>query len=92
MLRTAYKQNVTFIFPRKQILHRKVTRGEDYLLTDLLSYLLTPWSRVILEKLIGSKLVKKFPAFYGTRRFITIFTRARKDEDYLLKLPVLVKI
>ena len=29
---------------------------------DLLSYLFTPWSRV-LEKLTGSQLVKKFPAF-----------------------------
>jgi hypothetical protein len=35
-----------------------------------LTYLLTPWSRVLLEKLTGSKLVKKFSAFYGTRRFI----------------------
>jgi hypothetical protein len=29
------------------------------------TYLLTPWSRVLLEKLTGFKLVKKFPAFYG---------------------------
>ena len=32
-------------------------------------YLLTPWCRVLLEKLTGLQLVKKFPAFYGTRRF-----------------------
>ena len=43
----------------------------------LLIYLLTPWSRAILEKLNGFRLVKKFPAFYGTRRFITAFTSAR---------------
>jgi hypothetical protein len=43
----------------------------------LLTYLLTPWSRVLLEKLTGSQPVKKFPAFYGTRRFIAAFTRAR---------------
>jgi hypothetical protein len=36
-----------------------------------ITYLLTPWSRVLLEKLTGLQLVKKFPAFYGTRRFIT---------------------
>jgi len=36
----------------------------------------TPWSRVFLEKLTGFQLVKKFPAFYGTRRFINTFTRA----------------
>ena len=41
------------------------------------SYLLTPWSRALLEKLTGSQLVKKFPAFYGSRRFITSFTSAR---------------
>jgi hypothetical protein len=38
--------------------------------------ILTPWSRGVLEKLTVSQLVKKFPAFYGTRRFITTFTRA----------------
>jgi hypothetical protein len=31
-----------------------------------LTYFLTPWSRVLLEKLTDSQLVKKFPAFYGT--------------------------
>jgi hypothetical protein len=40
----------------------------------LLTYLLTSWSRVLLEKLTGLQLVKKFPAFYGTRRFIIAFT------------------
>jgi len=30
-------------------------------------YLLTPWSRVLLEKLTGSQLVKKFPVFYRSR-------------------------
>jgi hypothetical protein len=37
---------------------------------------LTPWRRGLLEKLTVSQLVKKFPAFYGTRRIITSFTRA----------------
>ena len=36
-----------------------------------------PWSRVLFENLTGFQLVKKFPAFYGTRRFITAFTIAR---------------
>jgi len=40
-------------------------------------YLLSPWRRILLEKLTGFKLVKEFPAFYGTRRFITAFTSAR---------------
>jgi hypothetical protein len=36
-----------------------------------LTYLLTPQSTVLLEKLTSFQLVKKFPTFYGTRRFIT---------------------
>ena len=39
-----------------------------------LTYLLTPWCRVLLENLTGLQLVKKFPAFHGTRRFITALT------------------
>ena len=39
----------------------------------ILTYLLTPSCRV-LEKLTGLQLVKKFPAFHGTRRFITALT------------------
>jgi hypothetical protein len=39
-------------------------------------YLLTPWSSILLEKLTGLQLVKKFPTFYGTERFITTFTSA----------------
>jgi hypothetical protein len=39
-----------------------------------ITYLLASWNRVLSEKLTGSQLVKKFPAFYGTQRFITPFT------------------
>ena len=39
-----------------------------------LTYLLTPCCRDLLEKLTGLQLVKKFPAFNGTRRFITALT------------------
>ena len=42
-----------------------------------MQYLLTPWCRVLLEKLTGLQLVKKFPAFHGTRRFITALTSVR---------------
>ena len=45
--------------------------------TFLLTYLLTPCSRVLLEKLTCLQLVKKFPTFYGTRRFITALTSVR---------------
>jgi hypothetical protein len=46
-------------------------------LLDLRSYLLTPRIRVLLEKITGLQLVKKFPTFYRTQRFITAFTNAR---------------
>ena len=41
----------------------------------LITYILR--ATVLREKLIIPQLVKKFPAFYETRRFITAFTRAR---------------
>ena len=40
-------------------------------------YLLTPWSRVLLEKLTGSAASQEIPRIFGTRRFITIPTSAR---------------
>ena len=39
--------------------------------------LLTPWCRVLLEKLTGLQLVTKFPAFRGTWSFITALTSIR---------------
>ena len=51
----------------------------NFLVTILPSryFLLTPWCRVLLEQLTGLHLVKKFPAFHGTRRFITALTSVR---------------
>jgi hypothetical protein len=49
----------------------------DVNVTSLLTYSLTPYSTDLLEKLTGFQLVKKFPAFYETRSFITAFTNAR---------------
>ena len=40
-------------------------------------YILTPRCRVLLEQLTGLQLVKKFPAFHGTGRFITALTSVR---------------
>ena len=45
--------------------------------TYLLTYLLTPWCTILLEKQTGLQLVKKFSAFHGTRRFITAITSVR---------------
>ena len=47
------------------------------LTVHLVTTLLTPWRRVLFEKLTGLQLVKKFPAFHGTRRFITALTSVR---------------
>jgi hypothetical protein len=38
--------------------------------------ILTTWNRVLPEKLKCPKLLKEFPAFYGTLRFIPVYTRA----------------
>jgi hypothetical protein len=37
---------------------------------------LTPWSWALLGKPPVAQLLKNFPTIYGTRRFITVFTRA----------------
>ena len=39
------------------------------IVTEVRAYLLTPCYRVLVEKLTGLQLVKKLPAFHGTRRF-----------------------
>ena len=57
------------IFEKKKIIDPKMC--------VLITYLLTPWCRVLLEKLTGLQLVKKFLAFHGTRRFITALTSVR---------------
>jgi len=49
-----------------------------FIIQGILTYLITPCSRVLLEKITGFQLVKKFPAFYKTRRFITAVKSARQ--------------
>jgi len=56
----------------EQIFHKKY-----FPITYLLSYLLTPWSRV-LEKLTVSAASQEIPRVFGTRRFITLLTSARQ--------------
>ena len=50
---------------------------------SLYAYSLTPWSRILLEKLTGPQPVKKFPQFYGTRRFITAFPILSQTNPFL---------
>jgi len=47
------------------------------LVTYCVTYLFNPWSGILLEKLSASQLVKKFSAFYRSRRLITAFTSVR---------------
>ena len=47
------------------------------ILTYLLTYLLTPWSRAPLEKLTGSAASQEIARIFGTRRFLTVLTSAR---------------
>ena len=54
-----------------------IARTLEYFIPFITTYLLTPRYRVLLQKLTGLQLVKKFPAFYGTRRFITAPTSFR---------------
>jgi hypothetical protein len=57
-----------------------LTYGTLYLVTNLkratrvLFKLTHSWSRALLEKPPIVQLLENFPAFYGTRRFITAFT------------------
>ena len=57
------------------IIHRDVLLLFKPLL--LRTYLLTPWSTVLLEKLTGSAASQEIPRIFGTRRFITVFTSSR---------------
>jgi len=58
-------------------LHIKALLNRYLLPPNDTTHILTPWCRVLLEKLTGLQLVKKFSAFHGTRRFITALTSVR---------------
>jgi len=49
----------------------------DPTISNLKNNLLTPCCRVFPEQLTVLQLVMKFPAFHGTRRFITALTSVR---------------
>jgi len=71
-LRADMKNEWSFIY--LQVAQRKLYVGT---VNFIVTYLLTPWSGALLQMLTGLQLVKKFPAFYGTQRFITAVTSAR---------------
>jgi hypothetical protein len=47
-----------------------------YRRTWVQTYRQTPWSRDSLKRRTRSRIVKKFSAFYSTRRLITAFTKS----------------
>ena len=55
---------------------QKLKLREKEVLECILIYLLTPWSRVLLEKLTGSAASQEIPRIFGTRRSITVLTSA----------------
>ena len=68
--------DITLFYAQNGLIHVRFIHNKTTLL-KFPAYLLTPWCRVLLEKLTGSQLVKKFSAFHGTRRFITALTSLR---------------
>jgi len=84
-MRIIYNQCMTASFPT---LYRNSQRNFSmkyyiiihvrYLLTHLITYLLSPWCSLLLLQLTGLQLIKIYPAFHGTRRFITTLTSVRQ--------------
>ena len=61
----------------------RVAEGEERFWTGtgekppVFPYLLSPWSRVLLEKLTGYAASQEIPRIFGTRRFVTVLTSVR---------------
>ena len=63
----------------------KLSVCKEWLWIKLCPYLPTPWSRVLLEKLTGFQLVKKFPEFYGTTHLA--WTHIYKEKTTGTQIP-----
>jgi len=59
------------------LLNHYATQGPIIIIIIIIYLLIYSMEQSPHKKLTGSQLVKKFPAFYGTRKFITAFTSAR---------------
>jgi hypothetical protein len=59
--------------------HSILLRNNSYfdLILLYITYLLIPYSRVLIEKLTGVAANQEIPYIYGTRKSITVFTSAR---------------
>ena len=69
--------NSTTLYHHKNLSVHVVALKREFACDLRYPYLLTSWSRVLLEKLTGFHLIKKLPEFYGIRIFITAFISAR---------------
>ena len=73
------KRLLIYLCTRNRMLRYNACNGKIKFVSKLrqYTYLLTPWCRVLLEKLTGLQLVKKLPALHGTRMFIAALTTVR---------------
>jgi len=76
---TAYLKHGIYspFFPLQNAVYFIILTFGSCIIHIFYTYLLTPWCRVLLEKLTCLQLLKKFPAFHGTRKFITTHISAR---------------
>ena len=89
--RTMFKlSHYVFGFENKYCCLFLINKGT--LLYDQPSYLLTPWCTVLLEKLTGLQLVKKFPAFLWNPTKVHYRTRKRPPPVPILGQPNPVRI
>jgi hypothetical protein len=80
--RARAQQNTFFLVDntfnaRKSIKKRPCTILHAIFPISILTYLLIPWSRVLLEKLTGSAASQEIPRIFETRNLITVLTSAR---------------
>ena len=83
--KTVLPQTLRYRLSVKQLMYSNIAHQT---VSDDVTYvhLPTPWCRVLLEKLTGLQLVKKFPAFHGNRRFITALKQASRTWVLLNKV------
>jgi hypothetical protein len=61
--------------------------------TWVLTYLLTPWSRVLLEKLtVNFAASQEIPRIYGIRKFLTVPTSAYMGTGFVSGLEAYRKL
>ena len=72
-----YCLSLSYSFPAKKRPSNTSRLSHFMSVPPRIAHSLTPRCRVLPVQLTGLQLVKKFPAFHGTRRFITALTSVR---------------